>query len=484
MPTTILIPTPLRPFTDALDAVEANGQTVGQLLQDLIARYGALRNHLYSTDGKLRSFVNIYVNDEDIRYLQKEATPVGAGDTVSIIPSVAGGSGLVATPVLPELSPEEVRRYSRHLILPEVGMDGQRALKAAKVLCIGAGGLGSPAAMYLAAAGVGTLGLVDFDVVDLSNLQRQILHGTPDVGRTKLASAKDRLHALNPNVHVETHEAALSSANALELFGRYDVILDGTDNFPTRYLVNDACVLAGRPNAYGSIFRFEGQASVFATRGGPCYRCLYPEPPPPGLVPSCAEAGVLGVLPGIIGTIQATETLKLILGTGESLVGRFLIYDALRMRFRELKLRRDAECPVCGDHPTVRTLIDYDQFCGVQGSATSPADTGTSSGTEITPLELKLALDRGDRFVIVDVRELQEYQINRIASSVLIPLGEIPRRHAEIDRELVVVCQCKSGVRSAKAAAILRGVGFSRVLNLTGGILRWIDDVDPSQPKY
>lgn len=485
MSTTILIPTPLRAFTDKRDAVEADGQTVGQLLQDLTTRYAALKNHLYNPDGKLRSFVNVYVNDEDIRYLQKEATPVGAGDTVSIIPSVAGGSGLAEASTLPELSAEEVQRYSRHLILSEVGMDGQRALKAAKVLCIGAGGLGSPAAMYLAAAGVGTIGLVDFDVVDLSNLQRQLLHGTPDVGRSKLASARDRLHALNPHVHVETYETALSSANALDLFRPYDVILDGTDNFPTRYLVNDACVLVGRPNAYGSIFRFEGQASVFATKGGPCYRCLYPEPPPPGLVPSCAEAGVLGVLPGIIGTIQATEAIKLILGNGEPLIGRFLIYDALRMRFRELKLRRDPECPVCGDHPTVRHLIDYDQFCGVgTGTVTPQTDAVSANQMDITPLELKSALDRGDRLVIVDVREPQEYKIARIEGAVLIPLGEIPQRHGEIDRSLLVVCQCRSGVRSAKAAAHLRSVGFERVLNLTGGILRWIDEVDPSQPKY
>jgi adenylyltransferase/sulfurtransferase len=491
MATRILIPTPLRPFTDKLDAVEMNGNTVGELLRELTTRYGGLRQHLYTGEGRLRSFVNVYVNDEDIRYLQKEDTPIKDGDVVSIIPSVAGGSG-VTTPAAPPLSADEVRRYSRHLILPEVGMDGQRALKAAKVLCIGAGGLGSPAAMYLAAAGVGTIGLVDFDVVDLSNLQRQLLHGTPDVGRSKLASARDRLQALNPNVHVETHDVALSSANALDLFRPYDVILDGTDNFPTRYLVNDACVLLGKPNAYGSIFRFEGQASVFATSGGPCYRCLYPEPPPPGLVPSCAEAGVLGVLPGIIGTIQATEAIKLILGTGEPLIGRFLVYDALRMRFRELKLRRDPECPVCGDNPTVRELIDYEQFCGIPSGVTSPGsgtvppqnDDISAMTTEITPKELKAALDRGDSLVIVDVREPQEYQIARIEGAVLIPLGEIPQRHGEIDRELVVVCQCRSGVRSAKAAAYLRSVGFGRVLNLTGGILRWSDEVDPSQPKY
>jgi len=489
MPTQILIPTPLRPFTDKLDTVEVDGQTVGELLQGLTTRYGALKNHLYSADGRLRSFVNVYVNDEDIRYLQKEDTPLKSGDVVSIIPSVAGGSGLAAAPALPQLSPDEVRRYSRHLILSEVGMDGQRALKGAKVLCIGAGGLGSPAAMYLAAAGVGTIGIVDFDVVDLSNLQRQLLHGTPDVGRSKLASAKDRLQSLNPNVHVEPYEVALSSTNALELFKDYDVILDGTDNFPTRYLVNDACVLLGKPNAYGSIFRFEGQASVFATKGGPCYRCLYPEPPPPGLVPSCAEAGVLGVLPGIIGTIQATETVKLILGVGEPLIGRFLVYDALRMRFRELKLRRDPECPVCGDNPTVRELIDYDQFCGVSPVAVDAAGAGDNgdmptNSTDMSVLELKAALDRGDDLIVVDVREPQEYQISRIEGSVLIPLGEIPQRHAEIDRTRLVVCQCRSGVRSAKAAVFLRGAGFPRVVNLTGGILAWSDQVDPSQPKY
>jgi sulfur-carrier protein adenylyltransferase/sulfurtransferase len=487
MPTPILIPTPLRAFTDKLDTVEVDGQTVGELLDGLTTRYGALKNHLYSPDGRLRSFVNVYVNDEDIRYLQKEDTPLKSGDVVSIIPSVAGGSGVAAAPATPQLSPDEVRRYSRHLILSEVGMDGQRALKGGKVLCIGAGGLGSPAAMYLAAAGVGTIGLVDFDVVDLSNLQRQLLHGTPDVGRSKLASAKDRLQSLNPEVHVETYETALSSANALDLFRDYDVILDGTDNFPTRYLVNDACVLLGKPNAYGSIFRFEGQASVFATRGGPCYRCLYPEPPPPGLVPSCAEAGVLGVLPGIIGTIQATEAVKLILGVGEPLIGRFLVYDALRMRFRELKLRRDPECPVCGDNPSVRELIDYDQFCGIPAAAAvGSVHNGAmpSTSTDMSVLELKAALDRGDDLIVVDVREPQEYQISRIEGSVLIPLGEIPQRHAEIDRTRLVVCQCRSGVRSAKAAAFLRGEGFPRVVNLTGGILAWSDQVDPSQPKY
>ncbi|HEX7797406.1 MAG TPA: molybdopterin-synthase adenylyltransferase MoeB [Vicinamibacterales bacterium] len=389
-----------------------------------------------------------------------------------------------ATETLPQLTNDEIKRYSRHLIMPEVGVDGQRRLKAGKVLCIGAGGLGSPAAMYLAAAGVGTIGLVDYDVVDFSNLQRQIIHGTPDVGRSKLASAKDRLHAINPHVDIPTYETALSSENALQLFEPYDVILDGTDNFPTRYLTNDACVLLGKPNAYGSIFRFEGQASVFATKNGPCYRCLYPEPPPPGLVPSCAEGGVLGVLPGIIGVIQATEAVKLIAGIGEPLIGRFLIYDALRMHFRELKLRKDPDCPVCGTHPTVKKLIDYEQFCGLRPAAAEVVPVSASNSTEISAVELKQRLDRGEKLRIIDVREPNEWQINRIPGAQLIPLGEIPRRYAELDPDEELVMQCKVGGRSAKAADFLRSVGFKRVLNLRGGILEWIDKVDPTLPKY
>jgi len=482
MPVSVHIPTPLRPFTDKLDVVQADGATVGEVLQDLTTRYAGLKQHLYGADGRLRSFVNIYVGDDDIRYLQKDQTPVKDGQTVSIIPSVAGGTGAVAT-ALPALGPEEIKRYSRHLILSEVGMEGQQKLKAAKVLCIGAGGLGSPVAMYLAAAGVGTIGIVDFDTVDMSNLQRQILHGTSDIGRPKLQSAKDTLKELNPHVNVVTHEVALSSANALELFKGYDVVVDGTDNFPTRYLVNDACVLLGIPNAYGSIFRFEGQASVFGTKDGPCYRCLYPEPPPPGLVPSCAEAGVLGILPGLIGTIQATETVKIILGVGQTLAGRFLIYDAMKMRFRELTLRKDPDCPVCGTHPTVTALIDYDQFCGVAPSQ-APAAASSDAMNDISPRELKARIDAGDRPFILDVRETTEYQINRIDGSVLIPLGELPQRFQELDRNVEIVCQCKGGVRSAKAAAFLRQQGFTSVKNLTGGILAWVDQVDPSMPKY
>ena len=498
MPNTIHIPTPLRPFTDKKESVEVNGNTVGELLADLTTRHDGLKKHLYADDGRLRNFVNVYLNDEDIRYLEREATPVKPGDELSIVPSVAGGAPVTAPPPrttaeamsgtdpqsLPELSQEEIQRYSRHLIMPEVGMDGQRKLKAASVLCVGAGGLGSPAAMYLAAAGVGRIGIVDFDVVDFSNLQRQLLHGTPDVGRSKLESAKDRLRALNPHVEVDTYETLLSSDNALDLFAPYDVILDGTDNFPTRYLVNDACVISGKPNAYGSIFRFEGQASVFGAKDGPCYRCLYPEPPPPGLVPSCAEGGVFGVLPGIIGVIQATETIKLMLGVGEPLVGRFLIYDALKMRFRELKLRKDPECPVCGTNPTVTALIDYEQFCGIRPEPAAQPAGAVANEWETTPVELKGRMDAGDDVVVLDVREPNEYQINRVEGSTLIPLGELPRRYQELDQEREMVVMCKMGARSAKAVDYLRSVGFSKIKNLRGGVLEWIDTVDPSQPKY
>lgn len=381
----------------------------------------------------------------------------------------------------PELNNDEVARYSRHLIMPEVGMNGQLKLKSASVLCIGAGGLGSPVAMYLGAAGVGRIGIVDFDVVDYSNLQRQVIHGTPDVGRSKLDSARDRLNAINPEVTVETHDVALSSENALELLANYDVIVDGTDNFPTRYLVNDACVILGKPNVYGSIFRFEGQASVFATKDGPCYRCLYPEPPPPGLVPSCAEGGVLGILPGVVGTIQATEAVKLIIGVGEPLINRFMIYDALRMKFRELKLRKDPDCPVCGETPTVTELIDYEQFCGITGAATEDV---SSEVLDTTVEDLKTRIDGKDEVLVLDVREPQEFQICRIPGSTLIPLNDLPQRLAELEGYKDMVVHCKSGVRSAKAVKLLHEAGFSDAKNLRGGILAWIDEIDPSLPKY
>jgi adenylyltransferase/sulfurtransferase len=378
------------------------------------------------------------------------------------------------------LSNEEILRYSRHLIMPEVGMEGQLKLKNASVLLVGAGGLGAPLGLYLAAAGIGRIGMVDFDVVDFTNLQRQVIHGTKDVGRRKLDSAFDKMADINPNVKLEKHEVAITSDNALDIIRNYDYVVDGTDNFPTRYLINDACVLLKKPNVYGSIFRFEGQCTIFAYPGGPCYRCLYPEPPPPGLVPSCAEGGVLGILPGIIGLMQATETVKLILGAGEPLVGRLVLYDALAMRFRELKLRRNPECPVCGDHPTLHKLIDYQEFCGVPHQEPAPvANLG-----EIEPTEVKQKIDRGDKFTLIDVREPHEYQICKIPSSILIPLGDLPKRLNELDKDAEIVAHCKSGVRSGKATNLLRENGFKNVRNMKGGILAWSDKVDPSVPKY
>jgi sulfur-carrier protein adenylyltransferase/sulfurtransferase len=475
----ILIPTPLRQYAGKQDAVQLAGKTVGEVLQSLTSQYSDLRRHLYNDEGKLRSFVNVYVNDEDIRYLSKEATPLKDGDTVSIVPSIAGGSaGIAAPPVT--LSKEEILRYSRHLIMPEVGMEGQLKLKSAKVALIGTGGLGAPLGMYLAAAGIGRIGLVDFDVVDFTNLQRQVIHGTKDVGRKKLDSAADTMLDINPYLEIDRHETALTSENALGILKDYDIVVDGTDNFPTRYLVNDACVLLGKPNVYGSIFRFEGQATVFAYQGGPCYRCLYPEPPPPGLVPSCAEGGVLGILPGTIGLIQATETVKLILGIGEPLVGRLLLYDALAMRFRELKLRRNVECPVCGDHPTIRELIDYQEFCGIPNQPHEPV----AAEGDIDPVEVKAKIDRGEPFVLIDVREPHEYQICKIPYAKLIPLGDLPKRVNELDSADEIVAHCKSGVRSAKAVDFLKTAGFRKVRNMKGGILAWSDKVDPSVPKY
>jgi adenylyltransferase/sulfurtransferase len=381
-----------------------------------------------------------------------------------------------------DLSKEEILRYSRHLIMPEVGMEGQKRLKDAKVLLIGTGGLGAPLGMYLAAAGIGRIGLVDFDVVDYTNLQRQVIHGTSDVGRKKLDSAADTMLEINPYVNIDKFEVALSSENALGILKDYDIVIDGTDNFPTRYLVNDACVLLGKVNVYGSIFRFEGQSTVFGYPGGPCYRCLYPEPPPPGLVPSCAEGGVLGILPGVVGLIQATEAVKLILGKGEPLVGRLLLYDALNMRFRELRLRKNPECPICGGHRSIHELIDYHQFCGIPPQQPEPEAGVTEFEIEVTALKNKM--DRGDKFVLVDVREPHEYQICRMPNSVLIPLGEVPRRIGELNSADEIIIHCKSGIRSAKACDFLRQSGYSKVKNVKGGILAWSDKVDPSVPKY
>jgi molybdopterin/thiamine biosynthesis adenylyltransferase/rhodanese-related sulfurtransferase/molybdopterin converting factor small subunit len=487
---TIIIPSALRQYAGQQEEVRLPGGTVDAVLEALTAEYPDLRKQIFSEGGKLRNFVNIYLNDEDIRYLRKGETPVSNNDTLSIIPAIAGGLGAVV-PIVhgpgsrsdgeqeAELSHEEIRRYSRHLILPEVGMEGQKKLKASSVLMIGAGGLGSPLALYLAAAGVGRIGIVDFDVVDESNLQRQVIHGTSAVGRPKLESAKERILEINPHVQVDSYEFLLTSENALETLRPYDVIMDGTDNFPTRYLVNDACVLLGKPNVYGSIFRFEGQASVFWAEHGPCYRCLYPEPPPPGLVPSCAEGGVLGVLPGTIGTIQATETIKLLLGIGEPLIGRLLLYDALKMRTRELHLQKDPECPVCGENPTVTELIDYQQFCGI-----NPQVERGETDRDITVKELKARLDAGDDLVLLDVREPNEWNIVRLPGARFIPVNSVTQRAAELSTADEIVVYCKGGVRSARAVDTLRGLGFRKLWNLKGGITAWAEEIDPSLPRY
>jgi adenylyltransferase/sulfurtransferase len=477
MPVTVSIPTPLRPFTAGDDSIVLAGETVGQVLDGLIAKYGGLKRHLMQEDGRLRSFVNLYLNETDIRHLDSTQTPVRSGDVLTIVPSIAGGSPAAMESKLP-LSHAEMLRYSRHLLLPEVGVSGQRKLKAARVLTVGAGGLGSPLSLYLAAAGVGTIGIVDFDLVDLTNLQRQIVHGTSTLGRPKLDSAEERLTDLNPNVRIERHETRLTSQNALEIIREYDIVVDGTDNFPTRYLVNDACVLLGKPNVYGSIFRFEGQASLFYAEQGPCYRCLYSEPPPPGLVPSCAEGGVLGVLPGIIGSIQALETIKWIIGAGNSLVGRLLLFDALKLRFRELELRKDPACPLCGTNPTIRELIDYEVFCGIGAEP-------LYEGPEITAEELKAELDqKGRDLVLVDVREPHEWEIARIEGARLIPLNQLPERLGELDGHSEIVTHCHHGARSMKALEILKGAGFSKVRSLAGGIDAWAERVEPGVARY
>jgi len=491
MAVTIFIPTALRQYAGGNGEVQIEAETVGEALDKLTASHAGLRPHLYKDEKALRNFVNVYVNDEDIRYVSRLETPVKDGDTVTIVPSIAGGSAVVEGATeskieneLPTLSQAEVSRYSRHLILPEVGVEGQRKLKAARVLMIGTGGLGAPLGMYLAAAGVGNLGVVDFDVVEESNLQRQVIHGTNNVGQPKIESARARLEDINPHIRVDAYETRLTSENALELFREYDVIVDGTDNFPTRYLVNDACVLAGKPNVYGSIFRFEGQASVFWAERGPCYRCLYPEPPPPGLVPSCAEGGVLGVLPGIIGTIQANETIKIILGGGEPLINRLLLFDAWKMRFRELKLRKDPACPICGENPTIKELIDYEEFCGLKPQKAT-TEQSTSTLLEITATELKKLLDSNSDVQLIDVREPHEAEIATIPTAKLIPLGQVVGRAAEIDPSRETIVHCKGGVRSAKAIEALKQAGFAgKLINLKGGITAWSNDVDPTVPKY
>src|SRR3954465_3394320 len=476
MSITVSIPTPLRSFTAGQDSVQLAGDTVGQVLDGLLATHNGLKRHLLQEDGRLRNFVSLYLNETDIRHLASTSTPVRSGDVLTIVPSIAGGSPAVETGQ--PLSHAEVLRYSRHLLLPEVGMAGQRKLKSARVLTIGAGGLGSPLSLYLAAAGVGTIGIVDFDVVDLTNLQRQIVHGTSPLGRPKLESAAARLQDVNPNVNVERHETRLTAANALEIIQEYDIVVDGSDNFPTRYLVNDAWVLLGKPNVYGSIFRFEGQASVFYAAEGPCYRCLYSEPPPPGLVPSCAEGGVLGVLPGIIGSIQALETIKWIIGAGDSLIGRLVLFDALKLRFRELKLRKDPSCPICGENPTIHELIDYQAFCGIGAEP-------DYAGVEISVEEFRREREtKGEELVLVDVREPHEWEIAHIEGARLIPLGQLPERLGELDGHAEIVTHCHHGVRSMKALQLLKGAGFSRVRSLAGGIDAWADRIEVGMPRY
>jgi sulfur-carrier protein adenylyltransferase/sulfurtransferase len=490
---TVKVPSPLRPFTGGQAELKVEGSTVGGLVEELAKSHPGLKRHLFGPDGRIRSFVTLYLNDEDVRYLQRDATPVGEGDVVSIVPAIAGGAPSIgrtshessalgdAEESRPAFSHDDLRRYSRHLLLPEVGIAGQKKLRNAKVLLIGAGGLGAPASLYLTAAGVGEIGLVDFDQVDLSNLQRQVLYSTQDVGRPKLTAAKERLEALNPGVRIVPHAELLTSENAMEMFRPYDIIVDGTDNFPTRYLANDAAVLLGKPYVYGSIYRFEGQVSVFDAQRGPCYRCLYPEPPPPDLVPSCAEGGVLGVLPGLIGVLQATETVKLIVGQGTSLIGRLLLFDALGLKFRELTLRKNPHCVLCSTEATQKGLIDYPAFCGVPAPGSEP--TGASVPT-IEPEELAASIKSDDPPLLVDVREPGEWAIAHLPSAHLIPKGEIAERVDEITRARDVVLYCRSGARSATAARLLLDLGFTHVRSLRGGINAWAQRVDPSVPVY
>jgi len=473
----VLIPTALRQYTEGQRSyVDVNAATVSEVIKEIMHSNQKLAKHILDEQGNLRNFVNIFLNDEDIRYLQGQETKVSDGDTIRIVPAIAGGSlasNLDERKV--SISPREYRRYGRHLIIPDVGMSGQRRLKAAKVLIIGTGGLGSPSSLYLAAAGVGTIGLIDFDVIDETNLHRQILYTERDVGRSKVETAKEKLIQANPNVTIKTYEEPLTSENALEIFKGYDVIVDGTDNFPTRYLTNDACVMLGKPNVYASIFRFEGQATVFDAKNGPCYRCLYPRPPPPGLVPSCAEGGVLGVLPGLVGLIQATETVKLILGVGEPLIGRLLVYDALAMKFDELKIRKNPKCPVCSKNPQITKLIDYQEFCGVQKEP---------EVASVMPKQLAQELSSGKKILLLDVREPHEVEIAKIEGSKLIPLGELAERVNELDTADEIVAYCHVGGRSARATDFLRSLGFKKVRNLEGGIEGWSVEVDPSLPRY
>ena len=470
MASTLRIPSPLRRFTNGESSIDVNGGNVGHVLEELFRAHPDIKGHLVEDDGSLRNFVNIFIEGEDIRQKGGMGAEVVDGSDIRIIPSIAGGTT--------NLSPEEFVRYSRHLSLPEVGIKGQKKIKSAKVLVIGAGGLGSPVALYLAAAGVGTIGMVDFDVVDESNLQRQVLFSMDQIGKSKLKSAKERLKNLNPYTKFNLHEVTLSSENALDIIKDYDMVIDGTDNFPTRYLVNDACVILGKPNVYGSIYRFDGQVSVFNYNDGPCYRCLYPSPPPPNLVPSCAEGGVLGVLPGIIGTMQANEALKLILNIGELMVGRFLLFDALSFEFSELKIQKNDACVVCGDNPSVTKLIDYKQFCGVD-SVSLKIDYQEMEVTELNKL-----LNNESPPIIIDVREEFELEISKINGAVHIPMNQVPKRLEELDPDIAYVVMCRTGVRSSQICEFLSNQNFRSIANLSGGINEWAKKIDSSLPVY
>lgn len=473
MRVTVLLPYALREYTGGASELTLHATSAGDALAALVASYPRLRRHLFAENGALRGHVRVYRNEEEVT---DPGDSVQEGDTLMIVPSIAGGAGAAGA-----FAREEIQRYARHITLPEVGWEGQERLRDARVLVVGAGGLGSPIGLYLAAAGIGTIGLVDFDDVDLSNLQRQVMFATTDVGRSKVEAAGERLEGVNPHVRIIPHKVRLTSENALEILKDYDVVVDGTDNFPTRYLVNDACVLLDKPYVYGSIYRFEGQVAVFGGREGPCYRCLFREPPPPGLVPSCAEGGVLGVLPGIIGSLQALETLKIVLGTGTTLKGRIALFDALSFRWRELKLARNAQCPACGDDPTITELIDYDAFCGV---ATNMENT-TMEG-EITPAQLRQRLETGEPLLLIDIREPFEWNIANLGEhgARLVSLGDLPDAMDDLDRDQEIVLYCRTGSRSQQALEYMRANGFERIAHLRGGITAWANEIDPTMPTY
>jgi sulfur-carrier protein adenylyltransferase/sulfurtransferase len=483
--TRVQLPAALREYTAGAAEVHVDAASVDAALAALAERHPPLRRHLFDDSGELRGYVRVYLNDRDVRELAGVGTPIRDDDVILIVPSIAGGSDAGDAAPYGGFSVPEVQRYARHITLPEIGWAGQQRLRDARVVIVGTGGLGSPVGLYLAAAGVGTIGLIDFDTVDTSNLQRQVLYGTSDVGTLKVVAAAARLRDVNPHIEIVTHAERLTRANAMEVLGGYDIVVDGTDNFPTRYLVNDACVLLGVPYVYGSILRFEGQVSVFDARNGPCYRCLFREPPPPGLVPSCAEGGVIGVLPGVIGSLQALEAIKLVTGAGDVLTGRLVLFDALTFRWRELRLRRNPDCPVCGDEPTIRDLIDYDEFCGTGGTTMQVPQQGNIV-PQLTVTELKQRLDDGAALVLVDVREPFEWEISNLSAygARLMPMDEVLQRRDEIDRDADVVVYCRSGSRSAGAVRQLRSMGYNRIWNLQGGINAWAEQVDPTIPTY